>query len=97
MATNPLMGAMICALHRDRRQKLPESLSELVEALCHTLIDRGELESSLQCTDAPNHEIGCVARTIPACSSSTSPFPAASSPANLSLPPAFPTIPHRNS
>ncbi len=48
LATNPLMCAMICALHRERRQKLPESQSELVEALCHMLLHRRELESGLQ-------------------------------------------------
>lgn len=48
LATNPLMCAMICALHRQRQQKLPESQSELVEALCHTLLHRREQESGLR-------------------------------------------------
>jgi len=47
LASNPLLCAMICALHRERRQKLPESQSELCEALCHMLLHRRELESGL--------------------------------------------------
>ncbi|MER2634841.1 MAG: hypothetical protein ABTQ30_13410 [Rhizobiaceae bacterium] len=47
LSTNPLLCAMICALHRDRSQKLPESQSELCEALCHMLLHRRERESGL--------------------------------------------------
>ncbi|MGZ3434360.1 MAG: NACHT domain-containing protein, partial [Isosphaeraceae bacterium] len=47
LATNPLLCAMICALHRDRGQKLPESQSELCEALCQMLLHRREVESGL--------------------------------------------------
>ena len=44
LATNPLMCAMICALHLQRREKLWESQSELVEALRHTLLHRRGLD-----------------------------------------------------
>lgn len=53
LATNPLMCAMICALHRERRRKLPESQSELVEALCQMLLHRRELESGLRLSIFP--------------------------------------------
>ncbi|MDX2198474.1 MAG: leucine-rich repeat domain-containing protein [Phycisphaerae bacterium] len=45
LARNPLLAAMTCALHRDRRSKLPESQRELVEALSHMLVFRREHES----------------------------------------------------
>jgi hypothetical protein len=47
LATNPLLCSMICALHRERSQKLPESQSELCEAICHMLLHRRERESGL--------------------------------------------------
>lgn len=45
LATNPLLCAMICALYRERQERLPETSSELCEALCHMLIHRRERES----------------------------------------------------
>jgi Leucine-rich repeat (LRR) protein len=53
LATNPLLCAMICALHRDRGQRLPESQSELCEALCHVLLHRREEESGLRLAEFP--------------------------------------------
>ncbi len=53
LAANPLLCAMICALHRDRQQKLPETQSELCEALCHMLLHRRELESGLDLSEFP--------------------------------------------
>ncbi|HEX8706319.1 MAG TPA: NACHT domain-containing protein, partial [Myxococcaceae bacterium] len=53
LATNPLLAAMICALHRDRSQRLPESLADLCEALCHMLLHRRERESNLKLEDFP--------------------------------------------
>lgn len=47
LATNPLLCAMICALHNERRHILPESQSELCEALCQMLLHRREIESGL--------------------------------------------------
>lgn len=47
LATNPLLCAMICALHRERNQKLPESQAELCEAICYMLLHRRERESGL--------------------------------------------------
>lgn len=45
LATNPLLCAMICALYRERQEKLPETSAELSEALCHILLDRRERET----------------------------------------------------
>ncbi len=53
LATNPLLCAMICALHRDRGQRLPESQSELCESLCHVLLHRRERESGLDLSEFP--------------------------------------------
>jgi hypothetical protein len=53
LATNPLLCAMICALHRDRNQKLPETPSELCEYLCEVLLHRRERESGLDLSEFP--------------------------------------------
>lgn len=53
LATNPLLCAMICALHRDRNQKLPESQSDLCESLCQVLLHRRERESGLDLSEFP--------------------------------------------
>ena len=45
LATNPLLCAMICALYRERNEKLPETPAELSEALCHMLLHRRERET----------------------------------------------------
>jgi hypothetical protein len=47
LATNPLLAAVICAIHQKRQQALPRSQSELCEALCHMLLERREKESQL--------------------------------------------------
>ncbi|MEW2400477.1 NACHT domain-containing protein [Streptomyces sp. NPDC046862] len=44
LATNPLMCAMICALHRDRRTYLPESRMELYGAALTMLLVRRDKE-----------------------------------------------------
>lgn len=48
LATNPLLCGMICALHRERQEQLPETQVELCEDLCKVLLHRRELESRLQ-------------------------------------------------
>ncbi|MBN1345713.1 MAG: NACHT domain-containing protein, partial [Phycisphaerae bacterium] len=53
LAANPLLCAMVCALHRGRERKLPESQSELCEALCHMLLHRRERESGLDLSEFP--------------------------------------------
>jgi len=53
LGTNPLLCAMICALHRERSQILPESQPDLCEALCATLLHRRERESGLDLTEFP--------------------------------------------
>lgn len=53
LATNPLLCAMICALHRDRSRKLPERQRQLCEELCAALLHRRERESDLNLEDFP--------------------------------------------
>ena len=38
VATNPLLCAAICALNRDRYQKLPTDRIQIYEALCEMLL-----------------------------------------------------------
>lgn len=45
LASNPLLCAMICALYRERQEKLPETPSELCEALVQMLLHRRERET----------------------------------------------------
>jgi NACHT domain/Trypsin-like peptidase domain len=47
LATNPLMCAMVCALHRDRRSFLPESRMELYAAALSMLLVRRDRERSV--------------------------------------------------
>ncbi|MCF6256387.1 MAG: NACHT domain-containing protein [Gammaproteobacteria bacterium] len=47
LASNPLLCAAICALHRDRGKKLPQSQSSLCEALCEMLLHRRDEESGI--------------------------------------------------
>jgi hypothetical protein len=44
LAVNPLLCAMICALHRERNQNLPRSLADLCESLCSLLLQRRDEE-----------------------------------------------------
>lgn len=53
LAEVPLLCAMICALHRDRHAKLPESQAELCDALSYVLLHRRELESGLDLSQFP--------------------------------------------
>ena len=53
LATNPLLCAVICALHKDRHRKLPDSQSELCEAMCHLLLHRREIEAGLPVGEFP--------------------------------------------
>ncbi|KRV48916.1 ATP-binding protein [Wenjunlia vitaminophila] len=44
LATNPLMCALVCALHRDRRAHLPRGRKELYDAALSLLLDRRDTE-----------------------------------------------------
>ena len=48
LATNPLLCAMLCALHRDRKQQLPNDRLELYRACCETLIQRRDIERKIK-------------------------------------------------
>jgi hypothetical protein len=54
LASNPLLCAMICALHRERHRKLPENQQELCEAVCHMLLHRREREGGLSLEQFPS-------------------------------------------
>jgi hypothetical protein len=45
LASNPLLCAMICALYRERQERLPETPAELCEALVMMLLHRRERET----------------------------------------------------
>ena len=53
LATNPLLCAVMCALHRDRRQVLPESQGELCELICELLLHRREAEAGISLVQFP--------------------------------------------
>jgi len=50
LATNPLLAAMICALHREGNTFLPQSQAELCKTLCHMMLHRRDAERSIDQT-----------------------------------------------
>lgn len=48
LATNPLMCALICALHRDRRAHLPQDRMELYRIALEMLLERRDRERQVQ-------------------------------------------------
>lgn len=52
LATNPLLCALLCALHRDRRKELPSDRIELYRACCDMFLRR-DLERKLTLQDYP--------------------------------------------
>lgn len=54
LATNPLLCAMLCALHRDRQRKLPSDRIELYEACFRMLVDRRDVERGVDLSDYPS-------------------------------------------
>ncbi len=53
LATNPLLCAMLCALHRDRRGQIPRDRIELYEACCYMLLERRDVERRIDLRDYP--------------------------------------------
>ncbi|HDK7176502.1 TPA: NACHT domain-containing protein [Clostridium botulinum] len=47
LASNPLLCAMLCALHYDRKMQLPSDRSELYEACCSMLLERRDAEREI--------------------------------------------------
>ncbi|NJQ15746.1 NACHT domain-containing protein [Streptomyces bohaiensis] len=53
LANNPLMCALICALHRDRRGYLPDSRKEMYDAALSMLLARRDRERGIDTSGAP--------------------------------------------
>lgn len=53
LATNPLLCAMLCALHRDRMQHLPSDRIELYDAGCAMLLERRDVERRIELKGYP--------------------------------------------
>lgn len=51
LATSPLLCALICALHRDRRARLPNDRLEIYEAALEMLLERRDLEQGIIADD----------------------------------------------
>lgn len=47
LATTPLLCALLCALHRDRRRQLPDNRMELYDAALQMLLDRRDREREI--------------------------------------------------
>lgn len=47
LASNPLLCAMLCALHYERKMQLPSDRSELYEACCSMLLERRDAEREI--------------------------------------------------
>jgi len=53
LATNPLLCGVICALHRDTNEQLPEDRLDLYERCCSMLLERRDPESGLTISGYP--------------------------------------------
>ncbi|MBE0621295.1 MAG: NACHT domain-containing protein [Burkholderiales bacterium] len=53
LATTPLLCAMLCALHRERREQIPSSRLELYQICVDALIDRRDIERRIRIQDLP--------------------------------------------
>ena len=53
LATNPLLCAMLCALHYERNMQLPADRSELYEACCAMLLERRDSEREIDTENYP--------------------------------------------
>ena len=53
LAANPLLCAIICALHRDRHRQIPKDRVELYEACCSMLLERRDAERQIALGDYP--------------------------------------------
>ncbi|MCB5912133.1 NACHT domain-containing protein [Streptomyces sp. SF28] len=51
LATNPLMCGLLCALHRDRRDYLPNGRKELYDAALSMLLERRDRERAMTASD----------------------------------------------
>ena len=54
LAVSPLLCAMLCALHRDRRRQLPRDRIDVYEACCRMLLERRDIERAVDLSDYPD-------------------------------------------
>lgn len=54
IATNPLLCAMLCALHRKRRREIPHDRIDLYEECCRLLLEVRDSERGIELTDYPD-------------------------------------------
>lgn len=64
LATNPLLCAMLCALNRDRRHRLPVNRIELYQASCSMLLERRDRENHIDLSDYPSLSYGQKLRLL---------------------------------
>ncbi len=64
LATSPLLCAMLCAIHRDRRRHLPVNRVELYRACCSLLLERRDKESRIDLADYPALTLGQKERIL---------------------------------
>jgi NACHT domain len=64
LATSPLLCAMLCALHRERRRHLPVNRVELYRACCALLLERRDKESRIVLIDYPALTLGQKERIL---------------------------------
>ena len=57
LATTPLLCAMICAMHRERREALPSNRLSLYDAALDMLLHRRDIERKLKFADLPEIEL----------------------------------------
>jgi hypothetical protein len=57
LATNPLLAAAICALHRQRNRRLPETQADLSEDLCKMLLHQRESETENLSADPATYRV----------------------------------------
>ena len=64
LATNPLLCAMLCALHRERHQQLPSDRVALYEACCELLIEHRDMARHISLIEFPAAKLSYAQKSI---------------------------------
>ncbi len=64
LATNPLLCAMLCALHRERHQQLPSDRVALYEACCELLIEHRDVARHISLIEFPAAKLSYAQKSI---------------------------------